>query len=248
MAHPIYKGPREKWTYYVGLLSKPSDPEALLPEEQAVLAYLYKHSGVADKLKLNADVQPKASTISGLVSKGILWEHSTKKNVSGALPHGEVQIVVPGIPIPDNPDRVTVVDEASYERSLELMARGPVYISTKHRMYTIKEFDQAAEIVSDQLVQYGYALVEVVKPKAPQPVKTALSTPVPSVTGETTMIKVYDDKTFEKALEMVTRGPVTITAKNLRYTYMTDFDKVAERLVYLLNMGYQPWVDSRHIY
>jgi hypothetical protein len=32
MAHPIYKGSREKWTYYVGLLSKPADPTALSSE------------------------------------------------------------------------------------------------------------------------------------------------------------------------------------------------------------------------
>lgn len=163
--------------------------------------------------------------------------HITKKPMLRYYPSGESITVKAGKKLEDSETRVTVVDEDSFNRALELMASGPVIVSTKYKSYIIKDFDQAAEIVSDQLAGMKVTIVEAYQ----EPTKPAASAPTwhkpAPYTGPAFLVRVYDERTFEKALELITEGPVTVEGKEV-----TDFDEAAELITNILLSGKHPIV------
>jgi hypothetical protein len=172
-------------------------------------------------------------------------KHITKRLPQRYLPPSSEEIIKVGTKVPDSETRITVIDEPSFNRALELIASGPVLISTEKRVYRIEDFDQGAEIVSDQLAHMHVTIVQSYQPQPKKPGYLSVTRPAPLI-SPTLLVRVTNPETFDQALELVEKGPVTIYGKEERYQAST-FDELAEILVKLMSWGQTPLVDSRRL-
>jgi len=137
---------------------------------------------------------------------------------------GPVEIIQPATKTPTG--AVRVEDEDSFNQALELLASGPVLISTKTRVYHVKDFDRGVQIIADQL-EAGYSVtVQPVTPTA-RP-KMYLETP-PAPVAPPKQAIITDDRDFEIAMEMAAEGPIQIEVEG-KTTIIKDFDQAADTI------------------
>ncbi|MEM3426793.1 MAG: hypothetical protein QW212_00835 [Nitrososphaerales archaeon] len=137
---------------------------------------------------------------------------------------GPVEIVRPASKLPEG--TVDVVDDGTFNKALELLASGPVLISTQTRVYRVSNFDRGVEIIADQLEAGHRVRVQPVTPT--ERPKLYLETPPPPVPPPRQAL-VTDDRDFDVAMEMAAEGPIQIEVEG-KTTVINDFDQAAETI------------------
>jgi hypothetical protein len=168
-------------------------------------------------------------------------------------------------PLSPSINKVFVTDEETMEKALELAAEGPVRLTTFNHSYILKgedAFDRVGQITSDQLSHNHITMVERYDPGVdyyiPSKAQTLTTIPahlsiselppsppysstIPAPTKELVYVK-GNEEDFNRALDLLSGGPVDVYTAESSFNNLRDFDTVAELLVDLLNQGKSPVV------